>query len=100
MSSTNRPWSVSLPIGTLGVGYFRGFPDYVIAPEQLAETASRVAILGHTTGSHLGLADDEERTQTLIWIVDVGDGQVAAWRLVEDTPRAREDHGLWNAAQI
>ena len=81
-------------------GYFDGFPAYVIAPEQLAETRNRVAILGHTTGSHLGLPDDEERTQTLIWIVDVVDGQVAAWRLVEDTPTARRDHGLWNAAQI
>ena len=75
-------------------GYFDAFPDYVIAPEQLAETGTRVAVLGHTTGSHLGLSDDEEQVQTLIWLVDIVDGQVAAWRLVEDTPTARDLYGL------
>src|ERR1700742_803325 len=41
-------------------GYFASFPEYVIYPRRLAERRGRVAILGHTTGSHLGLPDDDE----------------------------------------
>jgi hypothetical protein len=42
-------------------GYFDRFPSYVIYPRQIAERAGSVAILGHTTGSHLGLRDEDER---------------------------------------
>src|SRR5258706_1856360 len=42
-------------------GYFDSFPRYVIHPHRIAERDSRVAILGHTTGSHLALADEDER---------------------------------------
>jgi hypothetical protein len=38
-------------------GYFEKFPSYVIYPREIAERSGIVAILGHTTGSHLGLRD-------------------------------------------
>src|SRR4051812_40151547 len=47
-------------------GYFESYPRYVIYPSRVAERGDHVAILGHTTGSHLGLPDDEERQLTLI----------------------------------
>jgi hypothetical protein len=51
-------------------------------------------VLGHTTGSHLGLNDDAERNVTLIWLVEVVDGAVRSWRLVEDTLERRGQLGL------
>ncbi|OBA96671.1 hypothetical protein A5662_17490 [Mycobacteriaceae bacterium 1482268.1] len=76
-------------------GYFDSFPTYVIYPHRIAEvTESAVAILGHTTGSHLGLSDDEEAQQSLIWLVETRDGRVRVWKLVEDIPENRERLGL------
>ena len=75
-------------------GYFDGFPRYVIYPHRIAETNGSVAILGHTTGSHLGLPDDEERTLTLIWIADINNGTVTRWKLVQDSPTNRTLRGL------
>ncbi len=36
------------------------FPRYVISPHHVVEHDGEVAVLGHTTGSHLGLPDGEE----------------------------------------
>src|SRR5205809_6872227 len=70
-------------------GYAGAFPRYLIHPRRFAVQGERVAVLGHTTGSHLGLPDEEERELTLIWVADVRGDQVACWRLVEDTPEQR-----------
>ena len=51
-------------------------------------------MIGHTTGSHLGLADDEETKITVIWRAEVRDGRLAAWQIIEDTPAARTALGL------
>jgi ketosteroid isomerase-like protein len=75
-------------------GYFEAFPHYVIYPDRLAERDGTVAILGHTTGSHLGLPDDEERQLRLIWLVDIDDGAVARWKLIEDNETNRRRQGL------
>lgn len=75
-------------------GYFASFPDYVVHPRQLGENQGLVAVLGHTTGSHLGLADGEESTVTLIWLAQVRDGAVGSWTLIEDTPHQRSRLGL------
>ncbi len=75
-------------------GYFRSFPNYVIHPRHLAVRGHQVAILGHTTGSHLGLPDDQESRETLIWVADTADGRLTAWRLVADTPNNRRALGL------
>ena len=78
-------------------GYAASFPDYVIAPHRFGEHDDVVAVLGHTTGSHLGLSDEKERTLTLIWLARVRDGLVAEWTLIEDTPANRAAHGLGDA---
>jgi SnoaL-like domain len=71
-------------------GYFEGFPNYVIYPHHIVEvTGSLVAILGHTTGSHLGLPDAEESQETLIWLAETRSGQVRVWSLIDDTPDNR-----------
>jgi hypothetical protein len=71
-------------------GYARAFPAYTIYPHRVAARGNQVAILGHTTGSHLGLPDEEESKLTLIWIVSVEGKRVSSWTLVEDTPAHRQ----------
>jgi hypothetical protein len=75
-------------------GYTESFPDYVIYPHRIAEHNGQVSVLGHTTGSHLRLPDTEEQALTLIWLVDVVEGMVRSWRLIEDTPERRQQLGL------
>jgi len=43
-----------------------------------------VAVRGRTTGSHLGLADDQEIEQSLMWLATVVDGAVDRCQLVAD----------------
>jgi hypothetical protein len=67
-------------------GYASAFPDYVIYPHSVAEPSpGRVAVLGHTSGSHLGLSDQEERELSVIWLADVQNSQLRCWRLLTDT---------------
>jgi ketosteroid isomerase-like protein len=75
-------------------GYATAFPDYVIYPHEIVERAGRVAVAGHTTGSHLGLPDEREARLTVIWLADVRDGRLASWHILEDTPAARAELGL------
>ena len=75
-------------------GYAAAFPDYVIYPHQIVERAGRVAVTGHTTGSHLGLPDQQEARLTVIWLADVRAGRLASWHIVADTPAARAELGL------
>lgn len=74
--------------------YATAFPRYVIYPEHIVAQGDVVAVLGSTTGSHLGLPDDEERTLRLIWRAEVHDGRLLSWQLIEDTPLARDACGL------
>jgi hypothetical protein len=75
-------------------GYVTTFPNYGIYPHQIADQGTRVAVLGHTTGSHLGLSDDQERALILIWLAEVTDGALRLWRLLPDTAENRQDLGL------
>jgi ketosteroid isomerase-like protein len=75
-------------------GYAQAFPRYVIYPEHIAEQDGVVAVLGYTTGSHLGFPDDEEREMRIIWRAEVHSGRLRSWQLVEDTPQARYACGL------
>ena len=75
-------------------GYATASPEYVIHPRRLAAQGDTVAVLGHTTGSHLGLPDAEEEQTTLIWLGVVSDGLVTRWVLIADTPDNRAKHGL------
>ena len=75
-------------------GYNTAFPNYAIHVHKISETADGVAVRGHTTGSHLGLSDEEERTLTVIWLARLAGGRLILWRLCEDTPALRRDLGL------
>ena len=75
-------------------GYASSFPRYVIHPRALTSEGSRVAVLGTTTGSHLGLADEEEIQLTVIWVAEVERGAVKLWQIVEDTPESRARAGF------
>jgi hypothetical protein len=75
-------------------GYAGDFPSYVIYPHRIVEHDNGVAVLGHTTGSHLGLPDKDERKLTLIWLAEVDNGMVRTWRLIPDTTDNRRSQGL------
>jgi DNA-binding PadR family transcriptional regulator len=75
-------------------GYFRSFPDYTIYPRAISERDGTVAVLGHTTGSHLGLPDEEERRRTLIWLAVASRGRARSWTLIEDNRPNRHRFGL------
>ncbi len=80
-------------------GYASAFPGYVIYPHAIAEPRQgQVAVLGHTTGSHLGLSDQEECKLLVIWLADVDSGKLRCWHLLKDTPARRHDLGLGIAA--
>jgi hypothetical protein len=74
--------------------YFDNYPDYVIHPHRIAEKRGSVALLGHTTGSHLDLLDEDESKLTLIWVATISDGAVSRWKLIEDTDANRSACGL------
>jgi ketosteroid isomerase-like protein len=75
-------------------GYLAAFPDYVIYPDHLVDRGEDVFVLGSTTGSHLGLPDQEERQLKVIWRATVQDGRLTLWQIIEDTPGQRALLGL------
>ena len=75
-------------------GYFTSFPDYVIYPRHVVFDGTDVAVLGTTTGSHLGLPDDEESRLTVIWTAKVSEGLLTEWRIRDDSAGARIALGL------
>lgn len=75
-------------------GYFSSFPDYVIHPRYIAARDDDVAVLGTTTGSHLGLPDEEEMRLDVIWIAQVVAGRLSQWRVSDDSPALRADVGI------
>ncbi|MGE3074764.1 MAG: nuclear transport factor 2 family protein [Dehalococcoidia bacterium] len=75
-------------------GYAESFPKYLILPQRMAASVNVAAVLGTTTGSHLGLPDEEESKLTLIWLSELRDGKVFRWELVADTQENRARYGL------
>ena len=75
-------------------GYVTAFPDYVIYPDWIVQRGDEVFVSGSTTGSHLGLSDQEERELKVIWRAIVRDGLLALWQVIEDTPEQRALLGL------
>ena len=76
------------------VGYVTAFPDYVIYPDRIVQRGDDVLVLGSTTGSHLGLRDQEERQLKVIWRATVQDGLLALWQVIDDTAGQRALLGL------
>ena len=75
-------------------GYAAAFPDYVIYPDRIVHRGDDVLVLGSTTGSHLGLPDEQERQLKLIWRATVRDGLLVLWQIMADTPGQRSSLGL------
>jgi hypothetical protein len=75
-------------------GYFSSFPEYVVYARHITADGSRVSVLGATTGSHLGLSDEEELQLGVIWLADVAGGVLSSWQVVEDSPEARRRYGV------
>ena len=75
-------------------GYVTAFPDYVIYPDHIVHRGDDVLVLGGTTGSHLGLSDQEERQLKVIWRATVHGGLLTLWQVIEDTPGQRALLGL------
>jgi SnoaL-like domain len=75
-------------------GYFTGFPRYVIYPRHLTVRGATVAVLGTTTGSHLGLPDAEEQRLDVLWLAEVTGGRLSRWEVVEPTPAALAAAGI------
>jgi ketosteroid isomerase-like protein len=75
-------------------GYFSSFPAYVIYPRHVTAAGRSVAVMGTTTGSHLGLPDEEEMTLGVIWLAEVLDGRLSQWRVADDTPELRAGVGI------
>jgi ketosteroid isomerase-like protein len=75
-------------------GYATAFPDYVIYPDRIVHRGEDVLVMGSTTGSHLGLPDEQERQLKLIWRAIVRDGLLVLWQIMADTPGQRSSLGL------
>lgn len=75
-------------------GYFASFPQYVIYPSAIAARGAEIAVLGTTTGSHLGLPDEEELALDVIWRAEVREGRLSRWRVCEATPSLRAETGI------
>jgi hypothetical protein len=75
-------------------GYVTAFPGYVIYPDRIVHRGDDVLVFGSTTGSHLGLPDQEERQLKVIWRATVRDGLLALWQVIEDAPGQRALLGL------
>lgn len=70
--------------------YFGVCPDYVVYPEEVIEADGVVAILGHTTGSHLRLPDEEERAIGVVWRAETtADGHITVWEVLDDSTDLR-----------
>jgi uncharacterized glyoxalase superfamily protein PhnB/ketosteroid isomerase-like protein len=75
-------------------GYFTAFPRYVIHPVHLVADGDMVTVLGNTTGSHLGLPDEEELKEDVIWSGEVREGRLGRWSILADTTELRRARGL------
>ncbi len=74
--------------------YVSSFPEYVIYPHKVVARNAEVVVLGHTTGSHLDLPDEQESKLTLLWRAIVQDGRLHLWQLIPDTPDRRTEFGI------
>ena len=60
--------------------YLRNWPDYRIHVREILKCGKdSFAVLGATTGSHVG--EDVESNETVLWLADVSDGKVTLWRM-------------------
>ncbi|MFQ5834037.1 MAG: nuclear transport factor 2 family protein [Candidatus Thorarchaeota archaeon] len=75
--------------------YFRDYPDYKIHVRHLITSGNGVAIIGDTTGCHVG--PDVEKKWTILWTAEARDESVAKWRIYSDVHEVRENLRLEKA---
>lgn len=78
-------------------GYMTAFPEYHIYIEKLYEMDDKFVFIGTTTGSHLGLNDEEEFfNQSALWIAKIHRGLVSLWQILPHNEINRESVGISN----
>jgi ketosteroid isomerase-like protein len=74
--------------------FFDAFPDYRNVFEEIVARADVVALRGYSTCAF------EQLAGPALWRALVRDGQVAEWRVYEDTPTTRSGLGFGQATTI
>jgi hypothetical protein len=66
--------------------YINTYVHYRIYIRQIFELEESVAIVGHTTGSHLALSDEVEfHSEGAIWLVKVAQEKITHWQIFSDS---------------
>ena len=68
--------------------YFENYPEYKIHIDHLVNGGIGVAIIGKTTGCHVG--PKVEKNWTILWIAQVRGNLIAEWRIYSDVHEIRE----------
>jgi ketosteroid isomerase-like protein len=69
--------------------YFSSYPKYKIHVEKLITSGNGVAVIGHTTGCHVGPKIEEK--WTILWTAQVRNGLIAEWRIYSDIEEIRAE---------
>ncbi|MFW9889758.1 MAG: nuclear transport factor 2 family protein [Candidatus Thorarchaeota archaeon] len=68
--------------------YFENYPEYKIHIDHLLDGGNGVAIIGRTTGCHVG--PKVEKNWTILWIAQVRGDLIAEWRIYSNVHEIRE----------
>lgn len=69
-------------------GYFRDYSDYKIHVKHIIISGNGAAIIGDTTGCHVG--PEVEKVWTILWTAQVKDALLSEWRIYSDVHEVRE----------
>jgi ketosteroid isomerase-like protein len=67
--------------------YFASYPEYKIHVNKVINSGNGVAIIGRTTGSHVG--SKVEARWTILWTAKVREGLIAEWHIYSDVEEVR-----------
>lgn len=59
--------------------YLINYPQYKIHVDNALRGGNGVAIIGHTSGSHV--LSEIEKNETLVWTAEIEDGLISEWRI-------------------
>jgi hypothetical protein len=59
--------------------YLNNFPNYQIHVHSALQGGKGVALVGHTTGSHV--SPEIEESEILVWTVEIDSGKITEWRI-------------------
>ncbi len=69
-------------------GYFRDYSDYKIHEKHIIISGTGAALIGDTTGCHVG--PEVEREWIILWTAEVRDDLLSEWRIYSDVHEVRE----------